>query len=168
MAIDAAAFRKVLGQFASGVTVVTTIHENTLLGMTASAFTSVSLDPPLILFCADKRARSGMMVGPAGFFAVNILGENQRDLSELFAGKGTDDERAEKLAQIGTRAETGAPILNDAVAWLDCRVEQAIDAGDHVIYIGLVVASNVREGARPLLYWHGGYRRVDKEPVPRD
>lgn len=167
MAIDAVAFRKVLGQFASGVTVVTTTFEGTYLGMTASAFTSVSLDPPLILFCADKRARSGTMVGPAGFFAVNILAENQRELSDLFAGKGTDEERSEKLVQIGNRAETGAPILNEALAWLDCRVEQAIDAGDHIVYIGLVVASSAREQGRPLLYWHGNYRRLDEESPSR-
>lgn len=162
MAIDATAFRKVLGQFASGVTVVTTTHDNTFFGMTASSFTSVSLDPPLVLFCADKRARSGTMVSPAGFFAVNILDENQRDLSDLFAGKGTDEERAEKLARIGRTAVTGAPILDSALAWLDCRVDQQIDAGDHLVYVGRVVASGVRGEGRPLLYWHGGYRRLDE------
>jgi len=161
MAIDATAFRKALGQFASGVTVITTSHEGTPFGMTASAFTSVSLDPPLVLFCADKRARSGTMVGPAGVFAVNILGENQRDFSDLFAGKGTDEERSEKLAQIGKVAETGAPILPDVVAWLDCRVDRTIDAGDHFIYIGLVLASGTMGDTRPLLYWHGNYRRLD-------
>jgi flavin reductase (DIM6/NTAB) family NADH-FMN oxidoreductase RutF len=166
MAIDATAFRKALGQFASGVTVITTSHEGTPFGMTASAFTSVSLDPPLILFCADKRARSGTMVGPAGIFAVNILGENQRDFSDLFAGKGTDDERSEKLAQIGRVAETGAPILPDVVAWLDCRVDRTIDAGDHFIYIGLVLASGTLGDTRPLLYWHGSYRRLDPNPHP--
>ena len=166
MAIEATAFRKVLGQFASGVTLVTTTHDDTFFGMTASSFTSVSLDPPLVLFCADKRARSGTMVGPAGFFAVNILAENQRDFSDLFAGKGTDEERSDKLAAIGQKAVTGAPIVPGALGWLDCRVDQAIDAGDHIIYIGLVVASGVREDAKPLLYWHGGYQRLDDE-TPR-
>lgn len=165
MAIDATAFRKVLGQFASGVTVVTTTYDNTLHGMTASSFTSVSLDPPLVLFCADKRARSGTMVGPAGMFAINILDEEQRELSDLFAGKGTDDERSDKLARSGHKVITGAPILNDAFAWLDCRVDRAIDAGDHIIYIGLVVASGVRGVGRPLLYWHGNYQRLDHTPT---
>lgn len=168
MAIEAAAFRKVLGQFASGVTVVTTVHEGMLTGMTASSFTSVSLDPPLILFCADKRARSGASIGAAGLFAVNILGEDQRELSDLFAGRGTDEERADKLAQIGRRAETGAPILDPALGWLDCRVDQAIDAGDHIIYVGLVVASGARDDDHaPLLYWRGGYQRLDEETMLR-
>lgn len=166
MAIEATAFRKVLGQFASGVTLVTTTHDDTFFGMTASSFTSVSLDPPLVLFCADKRARSGAMVGPAGFFAVNILAEDQRDVSDLFAGKGTDEERSDKLAAIGQKAVTGAPIVPGVLGWLDCRVDQAIDAGDHIIYIGLVVASGVREDDKPLLYWHGGYQRLDDE-TPR-
>ncbi len=167
MAIEATAFRKVLGQFASGVTLVTTTHDNTFFGMTASSFTSVSLDPPLVLFCADKRARSGTMVGPAGFFAVNILAENQRDFSDLFAGKGTDEERSDKLATIGQKAVTGAPILPGVLGWLDCRVDRAIDAGDHIIYIGLVVASGVHEDAEPLLYWHGNYRRLENETRDR-
>jgi flavin reductase (DIM6/NTAB) family NADH-FMN oxidoreductase RutF len=162
MAIDATAFRKVLGQFASGVTVVTTTYEDTLFGMTASSFTSVSLDPPLVLFCADKRARSGTIVGPAGVFAVNILAEDQREISDLFAGKGTDEERSDKLAYIGQKAVTGASILPGALAWLDCRVERAIDAGDHIIYLGLVVASGVLDDARPLLYWNGNYQRLDR------
>jgi flavin reductase (DIM6/NTAB) family NADH-FMN oxidoreductase RutF len=163
MSIDATAFRKALGQFASGVTVITTTHEGTPFGMTVSSFASVSLDPPLVLFCADKRARSGTMVGLAGVFAVNILAENQRSFSDLFAGKGTDDERSEKLAQVGKIAETGAPILPDVLAWLDCRVDRTIDAGDHFIYVGLIVASGVHGDSRPLLYWHGGYQRLDEE-----
>jgi flavin reductase (DIM6/NTAB) family NADH-FMN oxidoreductase RutF len=163
MAIEATAFRKVLGQFASGVTLVTTTYDETYFGMTASSFTSVSLDPPLVLFCADKRARSGTMVGPAGFFAVNILAENQREFSDLFAGKGTDEERSDKLAAIGHKAVTGAPILPGVLGWLDCRVDRAIDAGDHIIYIGLVVASAAREDAKPLLYWHGNYQRLDSQ-----
>lgn len=167
MAIEATAFRKVLGQFASGVTIVTTTSDDTFFGMTVSSFASVSLDPPLVLFCADKRAHSGTMVGPAGFFAVNILAEEQREFSDLFAGKGTDDERSDKLATLGHKAVTGAPILPGVLGWLDCRVDRAIDAGDHIIYIGLVVASAVREDARPLLYWHGDYRRLENETTER-
>ncbi|MBK9261468.1 MAG: flavin reductase family protein [Polyangiaceae bacterium] len=168
MAIDAAEFRKVLGQFASGVTVVTTAQDGAFFGMTASSFTSVSLDPPLVLFCADKRARSGIAVGPAGMFAVNILAEDQRELSEFFAGKGTDEERSDKLAAIGRTAITGAPVLDSALAWLDCRVDRAIDAGDHIIYVGLVVASAVRDGRdAPLVYWHGNYQHLDDETIER-
>lgn len=162
MAIDAADFRKVLGQFASGVTVVTTLHEGSATAMTASSFTSVSLRPPLVLFCADKRARTCSAVAASGIFAANILAEDQRDLSDLFAGKGTDADRAATLGELGQRAETGAPILPNALGWVDCRVEQTIDAGDHIIYVGLVVASGVREANTPLVYWRGNYRRLDE------
>jgi len=168
MAIDAAEFRKVLGQFASGVTIVTTAHEGVLFGMTASSFASVSLDPPLVLFCADKRARTGAAVGSAGMFAVNILDEHQRDIAELFAAKDTDKRRSDKLSAIGRSATTGAHVLDCALAWLDCRVDRSIDAGDHIIYVGLVVASAVRgEASAPLVYWHGNYRHVEAETTER-
>jgi len=162
MAIDAAELRKVLGQFATGVTVVTTRVDGAPLGMTANSFTSVSLDPPLVLFCADKRARAGMAVGTAGCFAINVLGEDQRHLSDLFAGKGTDDERAALLAESGEKAVTGAPILPGALGWLDCRLDRAIDAGDHVIFLGEVVATGAGEPGEPLLYYRGSYQGLDE------
>jgi flavin reductase (DIM6/NTAB) family NADH-FMN oxidoreductase RutF/ubiquinone/menaquinone biosynthesis C-methylase UbiE len=174
MAIDAVELRKVLGQFATGVTVVTTVHEGVPQGMTANSFTSVSLDPPLVLFCADKRARSGMNVGPAGFFAVNFLGEDQRDLSDLFAGRGSDEERAEALAHIAETSATGAPILRGALGWLDCRLDRAVDAGDHVVYFGEVLAAGAGEAGAPLLYYRGSYQGLDEvwrwrdRPAARD
>ncbi len=167
MPIDASAFRKALGQFASGVTIVTTNHEGMAYGMTASSFTSVSLDPPLVLFCADKRARTGEKVGLSGCFAINILAEEQRPLSDLFAGKTTEQERSDKLRAEFTSAETGSPVSNEALAWLDCRVDRAIDAGDHIIFVGLVLASHVRGEGPPLVYWHGWYRRLAEPPAGR-
>jgi flavin reductase (DIM6/NTAB) family NADH-FMN oxidoreductase RutF len=161
MAIDASELRRVLGQFATGVTVVTTRHEGVPQGMTANSFTSVSLDPPLVLFCADKRARAGMLVGPAGCFAINVLAEDQRHLSDLFAGKGSDEQRRALLEDIGQDAVTGAPILPGALGWLDCRLERAIDAGDHVVFLGEVVAASAGDPAAPLLYFRGSYRRLD-------
>ncbi|MDI3284844.1 flavin reductase family protein [Polyangium sp. 15x6] len=161
MAIDAAELRRVLGQFATGVTVVTTRHEGVPQGMTANSFTSVSLDPPLVLFCADKRARSGMLVGTAGCFAINVLAEEQRHLSDLFAGKGSDEQRRALLDEIGQGAVTGAPILQGALGWLDCRLDRVIDAGDHVVYFGEVVAAGAGEPVAPLLYFRSGYRRLD-------
>ncbi|MDI1443147.1 flavin reductase family protein [Polyangium sp. 6x1] len=161
MAIDAAELRRVLGQFATGVTVVTTRHEGVPQGMTANSFTSVSLDPPLVLFCADKRARSGMLVAAAGCFAINVLAEEQRHLSDLFAGKGTDEQRRALLDEIGQEAVTGAPLLPGTLGWLDCRLDRAIDAGDHVVFFGEVVAAGASGPAAPLLYFRGGYRRLD-------
>ncbi len=168
MAIDAAELRRVLGQFSTGVTVVTTRHEGVPQGMTANSFTSVSLDPPLVLFCADKRARSGMVVGSAGSFAVNILAEDQRHLSDLFAGKGTDEERSALLAEIGLAAVTGAPILPGTLGWLDCRLDRAIDAGDHVVYFGEVVAAGAGDPGEPLLYFRGSYQSLDESWRWRD
>lgn len=160
MAIDGVEFRRVLGQFATGVTVVTTRHEGVPQGMTANSFSSVSLDPPLVLFCADKRARSGMLVGAAGCFAVNVLAEEQRHLSDLFAGKGTDEQRRALLDEIGQDAVTGAPLLPGVLGWLDCRLERVLDAGDHVVYFGEVVAAGGGDRAAPLLYFRSSYRRL--------
>ncbi|MDI1431846.1 flavin reductase family protein [Polyangium sorediatum] len=160
MAIDGIELRRVLGQFATGVTVVTTRLEGVPQGMTANSFTSVSLDPPLVLFCADKRARSGMLVGAAGCFAINVLAEEQRHLSDLFAGRGSDEQRRALLDEIGQDAVTGAPVLPGALGWLDCRLERAIDAGDHVVYFGEVVAAGGGEPAAPLLYFRSSYRRL--------
>jgi len=162
MAIDAANLRRVLGQFSTGVTVITTVYEGAPQGMTANSFTSVSLDPPLVLFCADKRARSGMVVGSSGVFAVNILAEEQRDLSDLFAGKGSDEERAQTLREIGKPVVTGAPVIEGALGWLDCKLERALDAGDHVVYFGEVVAAGVGEQGAPLLYYRGSYQALDE------
>jgi flavin reductase (DIM6/NTAB) family NADH-FMN oxidoreductase RutF/ubiquinone/menaquinone biosynthesis C-methylase UbiE len=162
MAIDAAELRNVLGQFTTGVTVITTVHEGAPQGMTANSFTAVSLEPPLVLFCSDKRARSGMVVGPAGVFAVNVLAEDQRHLSDLFAGKGTDEERQAVLEAIGVCAETGCPILPESLGWLDCRVQSVIDAGDHIIYLGEVLAASAGEGGAPLLYYRGSYQALEE------
>jgi len=160
MAIEAAEFRKVLGQFATGVTVVTTVHEGVAQGMTVSSFTAVSLEPPLVLFCADKRARTGVAVGAAGVFTVSVLRESQRRLSDLFAGAGTDAEREAELAR-GRRAATGCPILEGALGHVDCKVLQAHDAGDHQIYVGEVVDARVGEVGAPLLYYRGTYQALE-------
>lgn len=160
MSFDPAEFRKVLGHFATGVTVVTTTHEGVPHAMTVNSFSSVSLEPPLVLFCADKRARTHTMVQSSGVFAVNILREAQRPISDLFAGKGTDEERQ---AVLSLRAPvTGSPIFSDALGWIDCRVSAAHDAGDHVIYVGAVVATSRGEMGAPLLYYRGTYQGLDE------
>jgi len=160
MTIDAAEFRKVLGQFATGVTLVTTTHEGAGQAMTVNSFSSVSLDPPLVLFCADKRARTHHAVAASGVFAVNILREDQRALSDLFAGKGTDAERQAVLAA-GRKVETGSPILDGTLGYIDCKVVHAHDAGDHVIYIGEALAAGAGDLGAPLLYYRGTYQILD-------
>jgi flavin reductase (DIM6/NTAB) family NADH-FMN oxidoreductase RutF/ubiquinone/menaquinone biosynthesis C-methylase UbiE len=159
MSFDPAEFRKVLGHFATGVTVVTTSHEGEAHAMTVSSFASVSLEPPLVMFCADKRARTNQMIQASGIFAVNILREAQRPISDLFAGKGTDLER--QIALSAQKAVTGSPILEDVLAWIDCRVAAAHDAGDHVIYVGAVEATSRGELGAPLLYYRGTYQGMD-------
>jgi flavin reductase (DIM6/NTAB) family NADH-FMN oxidoreductase RutF/ubiquinone/menaquinone biosynthesis C-methylase UbiE len=161
MSFDPAEFRKVLGHFATGVTVVTTAHAGEAHAMTVNSFCSVSLEPPLVLFCADKRARTHSVVQSSGVFAVNILREAQRPISDLFAGKGTDAERKAVLSSLRTTV-TGSPVLEGALGWIDCRVSAAHDAGDHVIYVGAVVATSRGEMGAPLLYYRGSYQALDE------
>jgi flavin reductase (DIM6/NTAB) family NADH-FMN oxidoreductase RutF len=160
MSLDAAEFRRALGQFATGVTIVTTVHEGERQAMTVNSFSSVSLDPPLVLFCADKRSRTHAAIRSSGVFAVNLLSEAQRPISDLFAGKGTDAERQQALA--GGVAETGSPIFNHGLGWLDCKLAQAHDSGDHVIYVGEVVGVSRGDESSPLLYFRDRYAAKER------
>jgi flavin reductase (DIM6/NTAB) family NADH-FMN oxidoreductase RutF len=153
---DRTKFRRVLGCFATGVTIVTSIQEDGVpCGLTANSFTSVSLDPPLILVCLDARSNSLGAIRSSGKFAVNILGESQRELSGRFASKTIDKFGSGQWS----RALTGAPTLEDALAWLDCEVESTFTAGDHEIVIGRVVSLGENAGS-PLGYFRGGYFQV--------
>lgn len=160
MRIDPDEFRRVMGHFATGVTVVTTLEaDGRPCGLTANAVSSVSLEPRLILVCVDRTADSHDCIRASGVFAVNVLGEDGGEgetLSRRFAGPGQAD-KFEGVAY-GARG-TGAPVLDAALAWLDCRVAEAVAAGDHTIFIGEVVAADAREGA-PLVYYRGGYGRL--------
>lgn len=158
-AVSADDYRRVMRQWPSGVTVVTTITPDGPRGLTASAFTSVSVAPPMVLVVIDKRGRSNARIARAGVFCVNILGAGQDDLSDRFAGriKGLED----RFAGVQTRsAETGSPVVEGALAFLDCRVLQAHDAGDHTIFVGLVVACDELAEGSPLLYHDRRYADV--------
>ena len=159
MSVDASNFRRALAQLASGVTVVSSLHEGSQQAMTVSAFCSVSLEPPMVLFCADKRSRTHALVAASGSFAVSFLREDQRSLSDLFAGRGSDEDRQEALSA-AERAPSGCPLIRRALAWLDCRVVQSHDAGDHVIYVGEVQDVGVGDAAPPLIYHRGSYQRL--------
>lgn len=156
MPIEPQAFRAALSQFAAGVTVVTTIGDDGKpCGLTATAFTSVSLDPPLVLVCIDKGADSFPHLLAAPAFAVSILTAEQQSLSNQFARSGTD-----KFAGVATRtAVTGSPLIADALVHLDCRTTQRVEAGDHVVFIGMVEFAEVLAG-NPLLYHGGAYRTL--------
>jgi len=151
MGIDAATFRQALGQWPSGVSVVTTVFDGRRHGMTASSFSSVSLDPPLVSICVARGMTSHDLIAAAGSFAVNILARDQVDVGKRFAGltAGVDDRFAGLDV---TTAETGCPLLPLVLAWLDCRVRHAYDGGDHTIFVGEVLAAATPRIAPPLLY----------------
>lgn len=164
MTISSEEFRDVLRHFPSGVTVVTinspaSAHPH---GLTVSAFNSVSPDPPLILVCIDHRASAyDLLEADDATFAVNILGQDQMELSNRFAWLKDEDRFA--LGEWSTAA-TGAPVLSDALAWLDCTIYARYPAGSHSIYIGEVQASSVpRADHPPLIYWNRGYRQLQKK-----
>jgi flavin reductase (DIM6/NTAB) family NADH-FMN oxidoreductase RutF len=150
-------FRAALGRFASGVTVVTTndCEENRPLGITVSAFSSVSLEPPLVLICIDKGAYLHDYLKNFGAFGVNILAEEQDKLSNLFASREND-----KFKNISySVGQLGVPLLNDVLVNMECRTTHVYEGGDHTIFVGEVVTANVSD-ANPLLYFYGGYGKL--------
>jgi flavin reductase (DIM6/NTAB) family NADH-FMN oxidoreductase RutF len=156
MPVDPADFRRALGQFAAGVTVVTTRDGlGRSLGLTVTAFAAVSLEPPLVLVCVDHRSETHAGFRHAGLFGVSILAEGQADVSRRFAGGGAGKFEGVDL----DRGETGVPLIPGALAHLECRVSATHVAGDHTIYVGEVLSVQVRPG-RPLLYHDRDYRRL--------
>jgi flavin reductase (DIM6/NTAB) family NADH-FMN oxidoreductase RutF len=154
--MDAAEFRRVLGHWASGVAIVTTrTPDGRPCGLTANAFASLSLDPFLVLVCIEKNADTHDCVRASGNFAVNILDSDAERNARRFAAWEVD----RKFDGLAYRDEqTGSPILENALAWVDCRVHAEYDGGDHTIFVGAVVAGDAVEG-NPLLYYRGGYGR---------
>ncbi|MEW5988771.1 MAG: flavin reductase family protein [Chloroflexota bacterium] len=160
MSIASEAYRDVMRHFASGVTIVTIKVGEHVHGLTVSAFASVSPEPPLIMIIIDhKHSAHTMLEAEGAVFAVNILGHDQAELSNRFAWLQDEDRF---LAGDWGTAVTGAPILQDAVAWLDCTIYTRLPAGTHTIYVGQAQASSVpRPDAPPLLYWNRGYRHLE-------
>ena len=154
------ALRKMRGLFASGVTVVTTVHDGKLRGVTVSAFAAVSLNPPLVLVCIANESESREWIAESGIFAVNILSDEQEFLSERFAARAPLVNAHFDGVPYHT-AITGSPILDGSVAWYDCRVEATYDGGDHTIFIGRVEAVGFgAEGKPPLVYFANRYAGV--------
>jgi len=147
-------FRRICGKFASGITVATVLDaDGSRHGMTANSFTSVSLAPPLVLVCVDHRTRILEHFRSSEFFGINILGVDQKHLSERFAGSGYDRfEGVEWYA-----GQTGVPLLPDALATIECTRVNVVTAGDHDILIGEVLHANCRDG-EPLLFYGSQYR----------
>ena len=158
MPLDPDAFRAVLGRFASGVTVVTTRDARGLdHGMTVSAFSSLSLAPPLVLVCIDQTASVYAVISEAPHFAVNILAAGQEALSRRFSGK--DPNRFEGIGF--TRGQTGVALLDDVLATIECRRVGQYDGGDHTVFVGEAEAASARS-LSPLLYYRGGYAQLER------
>lgn len=156
-------FRSAMAHFATGVTVVTVDYENEIQGMTANAFTSVSLDPMLVLVCVDHNARTHAHLHAKKRFGINVLAENQRAIAEHYAQPDRDPARAEEQAGAKfDRTQHGTPVLHGALAYLECRLQTAQDAGDHTIFIAEVEDVVVR-GGKPLLFFQSGYRAIGPE-----
>lgn len=155
--IEANRYRRVLGQYPTGVCVVTADGPETgPAGMVVGSFTSVSIDPPLIAFYPAKSSTSWPKIEAAGAFCVNILGADQEDVCRTFSAKGTD-----KFANVSYHRAplTGSPVIDGVVAWIDCDIEDVRDAGDHVLVLGRIRELDVEAPRLPLLFFQGGYGR---------
>lgn len=162
--VSAAEFRRAMGNFATGVTVVTCRVGPITHGITVNSLTSVSLAPPLILICVDRAARAHNLLPEATSFAVNVLGAEQRELCTYFARRlapDPDDELRDLPWQPGV---TGAPLIDGCNAYLECRLVAMHPAGDHSIYVAEVIATRVGSDHQPLLFYRGTFPRVGENP----
>ena len=156
-------FRLAMGLFATGVTVVTVDYEGEVQGMTANAFTSVSLDPMLVLVCVDQKARTHAHLHAKKRFGINVLSEQQRAMAEHYARPDREPALAEEEAGARfDRTAHGTPVLQGALAYLECRLQSAQDTGDHTIFIAEAEDIVVR-GGTPLLFFESAYRAIGPE-----
>ncbi len=163
MSLSPNEFRRAMGCFATGVTIITLDLDGDVHGMTANAFASVSLNPPLMLVCVDHNARTHAHMHAKKRFGINILAEDQRGISEYYARPVATHEHAEEEAGARfDRTAHGTPVLHGALAYLECRLQSAQDAGDHTIFIAEVEAVVVRDG-EPLLYFRSQYHGIGEQ-----
>ena len=160
MSLNPFEFRKAMGSFATGVTIITVDVGDKVHGMTANAFASVSLDPPLVLVCVDQSARTHAHLHARKRFGVNVLAEDQRAISEYYA-LPLEEQVGESVARFD-RTQHGTPVLNGALTYLECRLQSAQDAGDHTIFIAEVEDVEVRQG-KPLLFFRSKYHQIGDE-----
>lgn len=155
--MDSRRFREVAGHFVSGVTIVTGRDSaGEVFGLTASSFTSVSLDPLLVLVCVDRDSVTLPRLLEAGAFAVNILPAGAGELARRFAGR----DREGRFAGLPwVPAPSGSPVLGEALAWMDCRLWRSVEAGDHLLLLGRVEGGDARDGD-PLVWFRGGFHHL--------
>lgn len=151
-------FRDVLGRFATGVTVVTAMSDDEPVGMTCQSFSSVSLEPPLVLFCPAKTSRTWPRIQRTGRFCVNLLAHDQSDVSNRMASRGVDKFTAVSWRPSGA---TGSPVLDGILGYVDCTVHAVHEAGDHYIVIGRVEELEATDEPQPLLFFQGRYARPE-------
>jgi flavin reductase (DIM6/NTAB) family NADH-FMN oxidoreductase RutF len=155
--IDQGHFRNVLGHFGSGVAIITSMDGGEPVGMAVQSFSSLSLDPPYVMFAPAKTSTSWPRIQNTGRFCANVLHEDQEELSRGFAVSGGD-----KFAGVTWhKSDNGSPVLDDVLAWIDCEIEVEHDAGDHIIVVGRVLELDVERDGRPLLFFRGGYGRLE-------
>ncbi len=154
-AFDAAKYRQVLGHFPTGVTVITAHHDGAPAGTAIGSFSSLSLEPPQVLFCIGQSSSTWPNIRAAEKFCVNILAEDQEDVCRVFASKSED-----KFAEIGwKRSGNGSPLLDGALGYIDCTIADVVSSGDHDIVIGDVTDLDVLHEGGPLLFFRSGYGR---------
>ena len=156
VSIDPAIFRQVLGSYPTGVSVITALDpQGKPAGMVVGTFTSVSLDPPLVLFCPQKTSSSWPLIEASGGFCANILSSEQEDVCRVMASKTED-----KFAGVGYRpGPSGSPVLADVLGFIDCTIERVHDEGDHFVVIGRVLELDAANEGLPLIFYRGGYGR---------
>jgi flavin reductase (DIM6/NTAB) family NADH-FMN oxidoreductase RutF len=162
LAVDPLEFRGIIGHFATGVAVITTAAGDELQGMTANAVASLSLDPVMVLICVDRETHTHGVLERGGVFAVNILGQHQEEVSRIFAQRA--EPEIGRLRGVGyVIGRTGTPILEDCMAFIECRVAEMFEGGDHSIFLGEVVHEAIVNDVPPLLFYRGQYRRLTDE-----
>lgn len=159
MSAEQELFKQVMRRWASGVAIVTTRIEDQIHGLTVSGFAGISLEPPLVMVSVGHNQVSHQWLSRAGCYAVNLLRADQAALSNRFAGRR--DEVEDRFQGLAHRAvASGAPILEDCLAWFDCRLDATCEVGDHTLFIGAILAGEVVSDAPPLIYFDGQYPRL--------
>lgn len=165
-AFDSGAFRQALGSFASGVTVITAYQEGAPLGTTVSAFSALSMDPPLVLVCLDRKSNTLAAIRENGFFGVNILSAAQAEIAQCFAsssGKAKfDGIEYREPDEVSVDGGTAAPLLTGVCAAFDCVLEQVLDGGDHEILVGRVRFIETDREKEPLVYFRSKFARLSQ------
>ena len=152
-------FKEICGNYATGVTVITSFDNNTNYGFTANSFTSVSISPFLILFCLNKKANSNKALNIGNHFVVNILSSSQSNICNQFANnKLSPSERFSEVKTSSTKNDI--KIISDSIGWLECKVKNIVEGGDHFVYIGEAEMGNLSENQNPLIYHNSKIKKI--------